>query len=69
MQYKISMRKGEKDESASRSYSKPLQVRVTPEQYETFEQAAKADGRSLSNWARDRLEKAAQKEIQRPKRT
>lgn len=51
-----------KDTTPERTYDQPLQVRVTKEQMEAFKQAAEADGRSLSNWARDRLEKAAKKE-------
>lgn len=46
-----------------RTYDKPLQVRVSEPQYVLFEKAAEKDGRSLSNWARDRLEKAARKEL------
>jgi uncharacterized protein (DUF1778 family) len=48
-----------------RTFAQPLQVRVTPEQLEIFRQAAEADGRSLSNWARDRLEKAAKKDMEK----
>jgi predicted HicB family RNase H-like nuclease len=48
---------------AERTYEVPLQVRITPEQMERYRQAAEADGRSLSNWARDRLDKAAAKEL------
>ena len=40
-------------------YEKPLQVRVTSEQLDLFRKAAKAEGRSLSNWARYHLEKIA----------
>jgi uncharacterized protein (DUF1778 family) len=42
---------------------RPLQVRVAQEQYRLFEQAAEKDERSLSNWVRDRLTKAAKKEL------
>ena len=46
-----------------RKYGKPLQVRVTEEQHELFQRAADKDGRKLSNWARDRLERAAEREL------
>jgi predicted HicB family RNase H-like nuclease len=46
-----------------RAFDKPLQVRVTPEQAAIYQQAADADGRSVSAWARDRLDKAASKEL------
>lgn len=62
-QYTDSMSK--KPTEADRQYDKPLQVRVTADQLELFRQAAERDGRSLSNWARDRLEKAAKKDLGR----
>jgi predicted HicB family RNase H-like nuclease len=46
-----------------RTFGKPLQVRVAPDQLELFRQAADKDGRSVSNWARDRLEKCAKGEL------
>jgi len=46
-----------------RTYETPLQVRVSPEQHAIFQKAAKKDGRSLSSWVRDRLAKAARKEL------
>lgn len=52
------MRKTEK-----RQFDQPLQVRVTQEQRDLFERAAQADGRSLSNWARLALERAARREL------
>ncbi|MCB9840740.1 MAG: hypothetical protein H6809_03705 [Phycisphaeraceae bacterium] len=57
-------KKKAKPAPASRTFDKPLQVRVTESLYESFVRAAKADGRSLSNWARDRLEKAAAEELE-----
>ena len=48
---------------AERTYDQPFQVRMTREQLDLFRKAAEADGRSVSNWARDRLEKAAAKEL------
>lgn len=46
-----------------RTYTEPFQVRVTPAQLDLFRKAAEADGRSVSNWARERLERAAVKEL------
>jgi predicted HicB family RNase H-like nuclease len=46
-----------------RTFTEPFQVRVTPAQLDSFRKAAEADGRSVSNWARDRLERAAAKEL------
>jgi len=48
-----------------RTFDTPLQIRVTTEQAEMFQKAAKKDQRSVSNWARDRLEKAAKAELTR----
>lgn len=48
-----------------RLYDQPLQIRVTQEMLEVFRQAAEKDGRPLSNWARDRLQKAAERELKR----
>ncbi len=48
-----------------RTYDQPLQLRVTSEQLENFRAAAEKDGRPLSNWARDRLQKAAERELKR----
>jgi predicted HicB family RNase H-like nuclease len=52
-----------KKNDPNRTYSEPFQVRITAEQLALFKRAADADGRSVSNWARDRLEKAATKEL------
>jgi len=46
-----------------RTFEKPLQVRVSSDQYALYSNAAVKDGRSLSNWARDRLDKAASAEL------
>jgi uncharacterized protein (DUF1778 family) len=40
-----------------------LDMRVSESEKELFQQAAKEDGRTLSNWIRDRLLKAARKEL------
>lgn len=40
-----------------------MQVRLTEEQYNLFCKAAMVDNRTLSSWARDRLEKAADQEL------
>ncbi len=47
----------------TRTHNKQLQVRVTEEELQTFKKAAENDGRTLSNWARERLMKAAKKEL------
>ena len=44
-------------------YNKPLQVRVSEEQYELFKRAARTDGRTLSGWARQRLFEVALAEL------
>lgn len=49
----------------ARTYDQPLQIRITAEQMEMFKKAAEVDGRPLSNWARDRLQKAAEKELRK----
>jgi uncharacterized protein (DUF1778 family) len=54
-----------KKPQAERTFDQPLQVRVTPDQLALFKQAAQADGRTLSNWARERLERAAKKEMEK----
>ena len=46
-----------------RTFDCPLQVRITADQLKLFKKAAKKDGRSLSNWIRNRLTKAAEKEL------
>jgi uncharacterized protein (DUF1778 family) len=40
-----------------------LDMRVSPSDKELFQRAAEQDGRSLSNWIRDRLLKAAREEL------
>lgn len=50
-------------QQTKRRFDVPLQVRVTREQQRLFAKAAQKDGRPLSNWVRDRLEKAAKKEL------
>ena len=55
-------------EPEQRTYDQPLQIRVTDEQLELYREAAENDGRPLSNWARDRLEKAANRELRQSRR-
>jgi len=52
-----------KKSPVKRSYDHPLQVRVTAELLELFQSAADKDGRSVSGWARNRLEIAAKNEL------
>lgn len=40
-----------------------LDMRISPEDKELFQRAAEKDGRSMSNWIRDRLLKAAREEL------
>ena len=40
-----------------------LDMRVSEEEKELFRRAAEKDGRSLSNWIRDRLLKVAREEL------
>jgi uncharacterized protein (DUF1778 family) len=40
-----------------------LDMRVSPEEKELYQRAAEKDGRSLSNWIRDRLNRAAKEEL------
>lgn len=47
------------------SKSTRLDMRVSPEEKELFQRAAEQDSRSLSNWIRDRLLKAARAELER----
>lgn len=54
-----------KREQPSRQFDKPLQIRVTPEQKEQFEEAAKVSGLSLSAWVRARLIQAARRDLKR----
>ncbi len=58
-QYTIGMA----EKGAKRRFDTPLQIRVSVEQHALYEKAAEKDGRPLSNWARDRLEKAARREL------
>jgi predicted HicB family RNase H-like nuclease len=46
-----------------RTHSQPLQVRVAPDLYKLFEDAASASSLSLSAWARERLTQAARREL------
>ncbi len=46
-----------------RTHSQPLQVRVAPDLYKLYEEAANASGLSLSAWARERLTQAARREL------
>lgn len=52
-----------KNEAPKRAHSIQVQIRVLPEQAELYKQAASRDNRTLSNWARDRLDKAAHREM------
>jgi len=56
-----------KKPSPERTFDQPLQVRVTTEQLGRFQQAAEADGRSLSSWVRFTLERAADKALKASK--
>lgn len=47
----------------ARTFDRPLQVRVSDEIHELIRRAAEKDGRTVSNWIRDRLQKIAQKEL------
>jgi len=47
----------------SRRFEEAFQVRVTPEQLESYRKAAEKDGRTVSNWARDRLDRASRQEL------
>jgi uncharacterized protein (DUF1778 family) len=40
-----------------------LDLRLTEEERDLYQQAADSDGRTLSNWIRDRLNKAAREEL------
>jgi len=40
-----------------------LDLRLTEEERELYQRAAEADSRTLSNWIRDRLNKAARAEV------
>ncbi len=48
-----------------RNYDQPFQVRVTKEQLDLFRKAAKAERRTLSNWARYHLEKIANRVLKK----
>ena len=54
-----------KKKRPSRRYVEPLQTRVTTEQLDMFRAAAEKDGRTVSSWVRDRLHKAARRELSR----
>ena len=40
-----------------------LDLRLTEEERDLYQQAADSDGRTLSNWIRDRLNKSAREEL------
>ncbi len=40
-----------------------LDLRLTEDERDLYQQAAESDGRTLSNWIRDRLNKAARQEL------
>jgi uncharacterized protein (DUF1778 family) len=48
---------------SSETKSSRLDLRLTEQERELYERAAEADSRTLSNWLRDRLNKAAKKEL------
>ena len=48
---------------ATDTKSSRLDLRLTEEERELYERAARADSRTLSNWIRDRLNKAAKAEL------
>lgn len=52
-----------KPEKPERRHSSSLYIRVTPEQEEVIRQAAELAGSSVSAWIRDRLLRAARREI------
>ena len=43
--------------------SSRLDLRLTEEERDLYQRAAEADSRTLSNWIRDRLNKAAKAEL------
>lgn len=49
--------------SPKRRHSSSLYIRVTPEHEELIRQAADLTGTSLSDWIRERLVRAARREI------
>jgi uncharacterized protein (DUF1778 family) len=51
------------DSSAKRRHSSALYIRVTPEHEELIRQAAELAGTSVSDWIRDKLVRAARKDI------
>ena len=59
LQYNVGMPK----DKAKQALSRPLQIRVSEDLLELLRKAAERDRRSVSNWARDRLEKAAEREL------
>lgn len=40
-----------------------LDMRISSEDKDLYQRAAEKDGRSMSNWIRDRLQKAAREEL------
>jgi predicted HicB family RNase H-like nuclease len=47
----------------NRRHDHLFQIRVAPEQLEAFRKAAEKDGRTVSNWARERLDRASRQEL------
>lgn len=54
-----------KKKQVTRRHDKLLQVWVDQDLWDFFREAAEADGRVLSNWVRDRLQKAAKRELKK----
>jgi uncharacterized protein (DUF1778 family) len=52
-----------KKKKTERTHGKLLPVRVSDDLIKLFRRAAAKDNRSLSNWVRDRLERAAAREL------
>jgi hypothetical protein len=48
---------------ANEAKSSRLDLRLTEEERALYQRAAEADGRTLSNWIRDRLNKSANAEL------
>jgi uncharacterized protein (DUF1778 family) len=47
----------------TRAKTSRLDLRLTEEERDLYQRAAEGDGRTLSNWIRDRLNKAARVEL------
>lgn len=56
-------KKKSKKKKVGQKSDKMLPVRIPQELIELFRRAANKDSRSLGNWVRDRIEKAAKREL------